>query len=197
MRMSWEYIAGFFDGEGNICTVHFARRGGTFSTVVSMSQTQQRGFDLLTEIKVFLKGEGVHSTIGIRRKPNNAKWKDCWALRVYGRESVMVFLKQVIPFVRIKKVEACDAWRFHSMYPAVNGILAAERAKDRGAASMAALDSDAIRSDFSSGMSRGALAKKYSTTFRMICRCVDPTYMQRCADTKARSLARKAARQAA
>ena len=114
VKMSWEYVAGFFDGEGCVHMSH----GGRCKTYVSLTQTQDRGMRLLREIQRFLIDEDmIHSHIGSFEKKNRTKTMH--VLKITKRSDVECFLLWVLPHVRIKKVETQDVLRYFKMFPQI------------------------------------------------------------------------------
>lgn len=114
MAMNWEYIAGFFDGEGCIHMSH----GGRCKTYVSICQSQDRGRRVLEEISKFLfEADMIHSVVSSYERKNRTKTMHL--LTVKRREDVQCFLMYVLPLVRIKKVEAQDVLRYFKMFPRV------------------------------------------------------------------------------
>ena len=109
--MNWQYIAGFFDGEGCVCWPV----GYGASPQVFVTQSDTRGYILLDGIQKFLAGEGIITRLvkaGNRppRKPN-------WNLYVSGRESHIKFMKTLLPYVHIKRTVIQDSLRFFKLFP--------------------------------------------------------------------------------
>lgn len=113
--MSWEYLAGFFDGEG--CIYY---RLGKFNLKCHISQKGARGKRLLTEIMEFLAERAVKSSLQLRKDT------DYYILWLCGRENVIRFLSGMLGYLRIKKLEAQDLLRFFRIYPSIQGKLLAE-----------------------------------------------------------------------
>jgi len=92
--MTWEYIAGFFDGEGSI-----TNNGKGFR--VSISQTNQ---EVLEAIRSFV-GFGFV----IKTKKRKEYWKDCWVYYITKQKEVYSFLLKVSPFLIVekRKAESC------------------------------------------------------------------------------------------
>lgn len=87
--MSWQYIAGFVDGEGSIV------------------QTQKRVYRLLIpqthegvlqEIRHFVAAGTIYKV-----KKRQAHWKDSWTFAVARQEDLLRFLKKIIPHLIVKK----------------------------------------------------------------------------------------------
>ncbi len=108
MKMSWEYLAGFFDGEGNI---RFGR-----GLQLSMAQGGPRGRALLEEIATFLASHGVSATVGLMKSRGDPHINVLW---VTGREKVILVLCRLLPYLRIKEPTAQDTIRFCKMFPKI------------------------------------------------------------------------------
>lgn len=116
MKISWEWIAGFFDGEGSIGVyTNNARACGM--TTASVSQAGDRGEKVLKEIQEFLTQRGIKSYLGCKK---NVRIKDVWALRILARSSLDPFLRGILPYLRVKKLEAQDVLRFIIAFPPVS-----------------------------------------------------------------------------
>lgn len=86
--MTWNYIAGFFDGEGSITQI---RKG--FRVVL-----YQANEEVLRAIKDFV-GFGFI----IEAKKREPHWKDSWIYYIAKQEEVLYFLVNVMPFLIVKK----------------------------------------------------------------------------------------------
>lgn len=120
--MSWEYIAGFFDGEGNVS--YFGEKA--FSTI-NISQSRDRGFRVLSLIKEFLETQGIKAQVysydaikfyGQRGVDGN--YASVHRLHVIGREAVVSFMEGVLPFLHVKQIEVQDCLRYQKIYPSLN-----------------------------------------------------------------------------
>lgn len=89
--MQWEYIAGFFDGEGSILF-----NGKRFR--ITMAQTNH---EVLEQIRVYA---GFGNIFKAYKK--KAHWKDCWIYFVARQEDVYTFLAKVSPFLIVKRALA-------------------------------------------------------------------------------------------
>ena len=86
--MTWEYIAGFFDGEGSL-----THNGKGFR--ITIPQTNE---EVLDSIRNFTKaGFVMHIT---KRK---AHWKESWTYYIAAQKDVYDFLMQIKKFVIVKK----------------------------------------------------------------------------------------------
>lgn len=86
--MTWEYIAGFFDGEGSIC-----HNGKGYR--VTITQTNQ---EVLDDIVRF-SGVGFVAKITKRK----VHWKDSWIYYIARQEDVYFFTKHIVRFLKVKK----------------------------------------------------------------------------------------------
>lgn len=86
--MTWQYIAGFFDGEGSI--VHNGK-GYRFTIA-------QTNFRVLSAINKFV---GVGNVIKVSKR--KVHWKDSWVYYVSRQEDVLFVIRNVKPFLIVKK----------------------------------------------------------------------------------------------
>ncbi len=121
MAMSWQYIAGFFDGEGCIRLANEGK-GGIGSIQISLHQSANRGLYLLLDIKKFLETNGIVN-IGIQtqKKCSQLTKKPMHRLYIYNRVSACIFIRNVLPYIHIKKVECQDILRYMIMWPHIKG----------------------------------------------------------------------------
>jgi len=103
--MTWDYIAGFFDGEGSL--VHNGKR---FRILIP--QTHE---GVLLEIKNFI-GSGTIYKVTKRKE----HWKECWVYCIARQEDVLKFIKKIknnlIKFIKkiknnliVKKITVLNA----------------------------------------------------------------------------------------
>jgi hypothetical protein len=122
--MSWEYVAGFFDGEGHVGLTRQKRCGeGQYSRGsirATMVQSLERGRVLLEEIRRFLAKQGICSAVGIHAG-GGVNTRRCYHVRITGFRSVVPFLRGIFPFLRIKKLEAQDFIRYDKAFPSLVG----------------------------------------------------------------------------
>lgn len=123
-NLTWEYIAGFFDGEGCVSCYNNPARPDALTVVASIAQTGLEGHALLTEIKDFLTGHGIKSYLDTKhsRMRSHPTYRKSYALRICAKPSLIPFLTNMIPYLRIKKVVAQDTLRFYTMYPTLRGV---------------------------------------------------------------------------
>ena len=95
MNMSWQYIAGFFDGEGSII------RSGVSGYRLIISQTN---WLVLETIRLFV-GCGIIFEVTKRK----AHWKDAWIFTVADQENVYRLLLNFSEFLIVKQDLAKEA----------------------------------------------------------------------------------------
>lgn len=105
-KMSLQYIAGFFDGEG---TIRISQTGGFQITI---AQKGARGKEVLREIASFLT---AHHRIQARLY--SPYRQNMYTLGVTTREQVMTLGKLLLPFLHIKRIEVEDHLRFGVIFP--------------------------------------------------------------------------------
>lgn len=88
MYMNWNYIAGFFDGEGTVSKSGYRHR-------ITVTQTNK---EVLEKIRLFTC-RGSISVIK-KRKPH---WKDAWIYYVSDQKDVYFFLNKIIDKLIVKK----------------------------------------------------------------------------------------------
>ena len=106
---NWPYIAGFFDGEGNVRktkkdTVK-GKRGPYGTPMISIAQSI-RGDGVLQRISDFLHRHHIVNHI-MNERHWNPKWKPVQRLHVSALPSVRKFLRGVRPYLIVKR-EAVD-----------------------------------------------------------------------------------------
>lgn len=115
-EVGWAYIAGFFDGEGCVKVRPECSPGHGYGTpMVSIVQTRERGRLLLEEIQAFLASYNIASKVR-NYTPKNLNHQQSWGLWIYSRPSVCLFIRRVIPYIKIKKVEAQDVLRYSKLF---------------------------------------------------------------------------------
>ena len=113
-NMTWEYIAGFFDGEGTISSV-----GDGYRVVIS-----QTNLLVLEEIRLFV-GFGNVSQVAKRKE----HWKDAWIYYVARQKQVLRFLDSVEPFLIVKSQKASKA--IVDLQPRVRRLEVKEKNKEK------------------------------------------------------------------
>ena len=110
-RMSWEYLAGLFDGEGNL---HTAKTG---CLRWSLAQSRPRGLRICREVQQFLVAQGYRASVVSSRYSRRSTPSMMHYVLVQEKRSVQAVCHALLPFVRIKKIEVQDVWRFLLLYP--------------------------------------------------------------------------------
>lgn len=95
--MKAEYIAGFFDGEGNINKVKVK---GYPQYQIRMYQAGKEGLKLLKEIQNFLGYGNIYEGKKNTRKKN---WAVVWELTITSKREILDFKDRIGWFCKIKK----------------------------------------------------------------------------------------------
>ncbi len=113
-----DYIAGFFDGEGSVLfKKHNDKRGFSYTEInVFITSTDK---EVLEEIQEYLK-------YGVITETGNHKngWKHCYRLYINKQLEMLSVLKQLYPYLRIKKEDANKAIEFIESKKKGRGLLA-------------------------------------------------------------------------
>ena len=99
--MTWEYLAGFFDGEGNIY-VRDSDEGRKRAVRISIVNTNT---EVLGEIGMFLSGEGINAVTYTTERDNPAH-AECGHLTLTGAKNIYMFLVKITPHLIVKRDEA-------------------------------------------------------------------------------------------
>lgn len=110
--MNWAYIAGFFDGEGNVCIPL-----GHNTVILNITQAGERGKETLEEIIAFLAQQGIRASCA-KRRLEAANRKPVYGLWVHPT-TAEGFLKGVLPYLRIKRTIAQDILRAKLLFPSL------------------------------------------------------------------------------
>ncbi len=117
MALTIEYIAGFFDGEGNINMP----LGGKCKPRVCFYQSGDLGREILMEIADFLK-----HWLGIETHLYHPSLKSghqpMHQLKIYGRDNVESLLLVIRPYLRVKRTEAQDFIRYFKVFPPLAAV---------------------------------------------------------------------------
>ena len=103
-KMTWEYLAGFFDGEGCIC-IYKVR--GVPNVIATVSQSEPR-LAVIDEICRFLVEHEIRFS-RYHRSRENKNWSDVNTINIIHRGSLRKFLKYMIPKLIVKKEKAIEA----------------------------------------------------------------------------------------
>ncbi len=87
--MTWEYIAGFFDGEGSLT------RNDRKGFRITIPQTNE---EVLMNIKDFTNTGHI-----FKEKKRKVHWKDSWTYYIAAQKDIYNFLVQIQKFVIVKK----------------------------------------------------------------------------------------------
>ena len=117
LPMTWDYVAGFFDGEGCVEVHSNVARRSTGTIRVSISQSGDRGKRICKEIIDFLEARGIHSNLA--KQGQGEKYKPAWKVITSGKGNTEKFLKAILPYVRVKKLETQDTWRYLKAFPSI------------------------------------------------------------------------------
>jgi hypothetical protein len=115
--ISWAYIAGFFDGEGCI-GIYPAPTGRSTRVLVEMCQAEPRE-QVLFEIQEFLEAQGISFTH--RVTPAKGRCKPVHKIYTVNRAVASEFLKQIEPFLRVKRAKAKELIAWADENPARRG----------------------------------------------------------------------------
>ena len=102
--MTWEYLGGFFDGEGNILFYRNQNKNCAEYPRIYMSQSFERGRRLFEEIRPFLLEEGIrpNKPVTVQKAIGGPEHR----LIITGRKNCVRFLLAIMPYLRIKLDEA-------------------------------------------------------------------------------------------
>lgn len=100
MDMTWQYIAGFFDGEGSVLVPTYQQPR------ISIAQKRP---EVLIEIQKFLLEHDIRSQIFSVDKIYAGKRKILSQLRVNASKEVISFIEGVMPYLIVKKEECVAA----------------------------------------------------------------------------------------
>ena len=90
--MNWDYVAGFFDGEG---TLSRQLKGSRLIFRITISQTN---FEVLSKIVKFTE---IGFIIKITKRKSH--WKEAWVYYIARQEDVLFFLKKIKSRIVVKK----------------------------------------------------------------------------------------------
>ena len=117
MVRSWQYVAGFFDGEG--CAWWCVGRS------VAQASMSQRLSEVLYAIKKFLAKHKIKSSIRTTNRCYRGRkkgTKPAYSLEIQGWSNVVPFLKGVLPYLEtVKRVVCSDILRAHKIFPQLTG----------------------------------------------------------------------------
>ena len=112
--MNWEYVAGFFDGEGSFTCGSASSRGMCFP----VRFTQVNG-EVMKHISEFLTAQGIKHGMHQYTKVGSLGKQPQWIIHFASRAAVLLFTKNIAHRLHVKKTMAQDIYRFLVMYPAM------------------------------------------------------------------------------
>ncbi|SRR6266568_1264772 len=126
MKITWAYIAGFFDGEGCLHALGAGGEGnGRFRATIS--QAEDLGKRTLQEIADFLTAQGIFAYICAHhnrkeQREHPGRRKPMWNLWITQQRSIRLFIEGMLPYLRIKKQRAEDYRRYAILFQPLNGL---------------------------------------------------------------------------
>lgn len=97
MSISWQYVAGFFDGEGSIDIQSKSRYR------LTLCQSQKQDY-VLYVISLFLSENRIQSHIKIVvRKPGSLSIQPLSVLNIYGVRNIYTMSAAMLPYLIVKK----------------------------------------------------------------------------------------------
>jgi hypothetical protein len=102
--VTWQYVAGFVDGEGciSIKTAGLEKTGTSFDITVSQAKSNDA---VLFEIQMFLEEHGIFTRIHTKARKNR-NWDDCSYLTIRRVRDVYEFLVLCLPYLIVKREKA-------------------------------------------------------------------------------------------
>ena len=91
--MDWSYIAGFFDGEGNL-HLNFVKNKTQLQLTCRIYNSN---IEVLNQLKEFIGNGNIYS------KKNNENWSAVYELTINKKVEVLSFLESIFPYLIIKK----------------------------------------------------------------------------------------------
>jgi len=170
--VTWAYLAGFFDGEGSLgCSQTRGGRIGSFR--VTVAQSGREGLDVLSRARDFLAAEGVDAYVYSRKATGMGK-RPMHYLCISAFHSLRRFLRGILPYVVVKRVNCQDTMRYLIMFPISRAGTGGRAWKTRRLAGrylnskLSTNDVVQIRLRYAAGESRKALATEYGVKYPAI-----------------------------
>jgi hypothetical protein len=114
--IDWKYVAGLFDGEGNISIIDSSKSRSRGIRVMVLSQSEMnKGETLANLVSEFLKKEGIsraHRYIYNREDKRGYKRQPCHILLIENKWDAKTFLEKVKNYCIIKKEQIIRALEF-------------------------------------------------------------------------------------
>lgn len=126
MILTWQYVAGIFDGEGY---VGVQSGGGALTAKISISQSGKQGEALFGHLYPWLRDKGIKVYLSghVLADP---RYQKKWTLETHTRASVTAFLEGVFPYLIVKKTTSQDVLRFFKLFPKLSSA-PTKHGKDR------------------------------------------------------------------
>jgi len=150
--MTWEYIAGFFDGEG---CVNVYPNGNTQRVAVTLTQGNP---EVLEVIQEFLEDMGIPSAI-YAKSSSRSQW---FVLSITAREQVKLVLENLTPYLIVKQPAAIKTLEWMKANPKRQGGLNRLQWTKRQVKRMVEL--------WEGGMTQERIALKFKTTQSQVSR---------------------------
>lgn len=111
MSISWEYLAGFFDGEG---CIHCSQRSYGRYIIVSLSQGSKNEIQshILRDIHIFLTHNYIKTNLKADKNLRADKEIKYYKLIACSKYAVHDWLTEMLPFLRVKHQAAIAALNF-------------------------------------------------------------------------------------
>ena len=109
VELSYQYLAGFIDGEGYV-SIRKVKRGKyiEFKPMIVISNTNNL---MLEQIKLFLN---LKNKLAKRKMNcNHPKWKDSYHIYI-SNVPCLSLCKNILPFIIIKKEQVCNIIEFYN-----------------------------------------------------------------------------------
>jgi|GEM_PF-2440912 DNA invertase Pin-like site-specific DNA recombinase len=110
--MNWDYIAGFFDGEGNVRVVDSKNSRGISITIAQAESNN--GNEVISKIQSFLRSNNINSHIYVYKSLDKRGYKrqPLYVLRISDKYNAKKFLKELEGRVVVKRSDVKDALVF-------------------------------------------------------------------------------------
>lgn len=105
-QITWQYIAGFFDGEGSI-TIYSPREKQNY-IMISMAQSEGQN-KVLYLIQEFLLQKGIAANIYISKPKTQYGRQKLFALCIRKKRESVIFLEGILPYLIVKKDKATES----------------------------------------------------------------------------------------
>lgn len=106
--MTWEWLAGFFDGEGCIC--YSKRSYGRYAMLhITQCRKHEAECGIIHQIHAFLQQNGV--VAGRLMEYDNASTGG-WRINIQNAPGVIRMLEGMLPYLRVKREKAKEALLF-------------------------------------------------------------------------------------